>query len=109
MADERTIARVYTEGFRASDIRLAAGLVLVSPVRPPERTEAGIVVSLATTRIEGTRAILYRVEAIADGAEDGLLVGDVVVLRNALLDPIHPDLEALVIRREHIVGVLRDA
>lgn len=101
------VAKVYASGFDPDSLDLAAGLVLVEPVRPPERTSAGIVVSLDTTRTEGTRALMYRVVRLAPGLPDGVNVGDVVVLRNALLDPIHPSLDLLVIKREHIVAVVR--
>jgi hypothetical protein len=109
MMTETDIAHVYARGFGevAGRLSLAPGLILVSPVRPPERTAAGIVTELATTRIEGTRALMYRVVAVAPGLPDTPAPGDIVILRNALLDPIQPDLDLLVIKREHVIAVVR--
>lgn len=95
----RTVADIYTKGFDPDQLDIPAPRVLVAPVKPPEKM-GGIIATLATTTIEGTRAIMFRV--VRDSGE--WRTGDVVVLRNALLEPIQPDLGLLVVDAAHILG-----
>jgi hypothetical protein len=64
----------------------------------------------------GTACIAYVVagvgviEAAADQHPQtwvGIEPGDVVVVRNAMLEPLHPDLEPLLIHRRHVLAKVR--
>lgn len=121
-----TLERIFRDGLRASDYSaIKPNTLLVSPVRPPDRI-SGLV--MPGSSVTGANAILYRVEAVsplARGAESGrasvwllpgdagdtaiatLKPGDVVTLRNGMLEPVHPDGSLLAIDVRHVLGVVQ--
>lgn len=111
MITEHQVACIYQHGWKDEDIReLRAGLVLVEPVRPPEKTLGGIDVSPALQKMPGQACLLYRVIKVGPpdtSNQEPLLAiepGDVVVTRNAMLDPIHHNRNVLVIHHKHILA-----
>lgn len=100
--NDADIGRIYAEGYRPDDFReqLNASLVIVRPLRPPEKIGA-IITTIATNNIKGTECLLY--EVVRGDADNTVNKGDVVILRNAMLDPLHPNLETLAVDRKHIL------
>lgn len=122
MLETNTIARIYTattDSLRVGDVAaLAPNLVMVAPVRPPAKSAGGLFLPGAgddddSRKVIGTAAILYRVLAVGPtrdvaGSEEWMIpaVGDVLSVRTSMLDPMHPELEPLVIHRRHVLAVL---
>lgn len=104
-------ARVYFSGFTAGDfVSLRPGLVLVEPVFPPSAV-GNIILAEQTKQVLGNACQIYRVLRAPDvQAPDDVKVkpGDIVSLRNAALEPIHPKQGQLVIAAKHIHGVVAE-
>ena len=104
-------ARVYFSGFTASDFAsLRPGLVLVEPVKPPSVT-GSIILAEQTKQVLGNACQIYRVLRAPDAqSPDDVQVkaGDIVSLRNAALEPIHPAQGQFVIHARHIHGVVAE-
>lgn len=96
---------------------IAPNTALLLPLRRPARSVGGIVT--AVDEVKGTLGtacigyIVVGVGAVVAAADQhpqtwcGIDTGDVVVVRNAMLEPLHPDLEPLSIHRRHILAVIR--
>lgn len=109
-------ARIYGQGWAISDFAaLKANQALVAPIMPPKKI-GSIEMPGKVRDIRKNEAVAFRVlkvsSALVDEPENGFRVetalpldaGDVVILRNAMLDPVHPDGEPLAIHRKHILA-----
>jgi hypothetical protein len=114
---EHTVGRIYQNGFNADDFQsesLQPGLVLVEPVRPPAVTLGGIHTAVDWAQMPAPRCILHRIvkvgpdDASYEGPEILVAVGDIVIIRTAMAEPIHPKLEPLLIHRRHILARFQD-
>jgi hypothetical protein len=96
---------------------VAPNTALLLPLRRPARSTGGIVTAVDEVRgTLGTACVAYIVAGVGEvmAAADQhpqtwtpVDAGDVVVVRNAMLEPLHPDLEPLSIHRRHILAVIR--
>jgi hypothetical protein len=96
---------------------VAPNTALLLPLRRPARSSGGIVTAVDEVKgTLGTACIAYVVAGVGtiQPAADqhpatwtAVEPGDVVVVRNAMLEPLHPDLEPLSIHRRHILAVIR--
>ena len=84
--------------------------VLVRPLRRPAKSAGGIITAIDERRgTLGTNALCYLVLAVNDTGYSGeaefmpVSSGDVVVLRNAMLEPLDDTLNTLSIHRSHIL------
>jgi hypothetical protein len=96
---------------------IAPNTALLLPLRRPAKSTGGIVTAVDEVKgTLGTACVAYVVAGL--GAEHAsadqhpqtwtnVNPGDVVVVRNAMLEPLHPDLEPLSIHRRHILAVIR--
>lgn len=108
----KPIEQIYRKGFDPSHFKhLVPGIALLEPVLPPEKF--GTIHT--TARIDkqpGTMHLMYRVIGMVpcNAADNpcGVRVGDVIVCRNAFLESIHPNGEALVIGLKHVHGLVAD-
>lgn len=109
MLDPVSVIRLYTTAnLKASDLTgIPEGHVIVSPVLPPSMSEGGLYVGDAG-KIPGTAALAYRVERCSHVCFPPFDIneGDVVVLRNAMLEPLHPAMHLLLIGAHHIIAKL---
>lgn len=100
--------RVYTEGFRPSDFDdMKPGNVVVEPVRPPGKSAGGVYTGPAAENVPGTGCLFYRVVATSKEHPPGNLKhepGDVVVLRQAHLDPMNGSQTFLWIKSDHLLA-----
>jgi|31_taG_2_1085359.scaffolds.fasta_scaffold36097_2 co-chaperonin GroES (HSP10) len=110
---DHTSARIHQNGFVANDFaELATNLLLVEPIYPPEQSLGGIVTGQAWQTLPGNRMLMFRV--VAHGEQSGcdewpaesFSVGDVLVIRNAMAEPVHPNLEFLVVNMRHVLAVV---
>lgn len=108
---EHQIGRIYQNGFKSEDfLGLQPGLVVVVPVRPPSVTLGGIHTAVDWAEMPAPRCVLHKVVCI--GPEDekcnvpqlDVSVGDVVVIRTAMAEPVHPALEPLLVHRRHVLA-----
>jgi hypothetical protein len=111
MLDPITLQRLYTRprSLRVEHLdALAPNSVVVEPVLPPNQTESGIL--LKEGDIPGTAAICFRVLDVGPETYPPPMSigdGDIVVVRNAMLEPIHPAMDILVIEAKHILARLK--
>ena len=87
---------------------------LVRPIRRPEKSAGGIIEVIDEKRgTLGTNALVYLVLALGDEVETeedhpdtylNVKPGDVVVLRNAMLEPLDDTLNTLSIHRSHVLS-----
>ena len=104
--------RLYERGHAPEDFReggeLKRGIVVLSPVRPPQTMSTGIVRTDNGQKIPGQYALSHRVEAVGEQTEGALRVqvGDIVKCREGHLDILDPSTNLLAIRDEHIIKVL---
>jgi hypothetical protein len=104
--------RLYKQGHVPEDFRgggaMKRGLVVLSPVRPPNITEAGIIRPDASAQVPGQYALSHRVEAVGEQTPDAVRVnvGDIVKCREGHLDILDPFGNLLAIRDEHILKVV---
>jgi co-chaperonin GroES (HSP10) len=116
------ILRIYKDGWLAADfLAVKSNLHIVEPVVPKAaegerdmKTAGGIIVPghATTDKIPGTAALIYRIARKADAPGDGALgvdVGDLVTLRNAMLDPLGPKQTHHTIDALHIVAIVERA
>lgn len=110
---EHTVGRIYQNGFTKDDFlpeNLQPGLVLIEPVRPPSVTLGGIHTAVDWAHMPAPRCVLHRVikvgpdDASYEGPELFLSEGDTVVIRTAMAEPIHPNLEPLLVHKRHILA-----
>jgi len=113
MLDPQTLGRIYKDGIAAADIlELLIGgddrPLLVEPVMPPATTKGGIIIPGQSIDVPGTAAVLFRVvrDEHAPLVDDDL-AGEVVLLRNAMLEPLGPSMQLLVISRRHIIATVQ--
>ena len=99
--------RIYREGWQAQDIaKLKPGYVLLEPVRPDptKETQGGIILApRVVDSIPGVSAIYYRVVAVAPDVSEWE-AGDHVVVRNGMLEPIHPSQRLLLCDARHVLA-----
>ena len=133
------VTRVYLEGWNptADYVAVKPNHILVEPIKPDEETttKGGILLpGLEIGRIPGVSAFMYRVLARGPvvvsgdlGSNDGEVkeamtvclrdgesyiaaaVGDVVVVRNAMVDPVHVNQKLLIIHDKHVLCVVDPA
>jgi hypothetical protein len=119
------LERIYRHGLSAADIEhVKPNSLVVSPVAPPEAM-GGII--MPGTSVAGANHVAYRVEKtgllVTAGGDMGasaallpgdsgdavfanLKAGDVVTLRNGMLEPMDPHGALLSIDVRHILAVL---
>ena len=113
-----SVHELYTNGLPVKAIDdLAPNTALLMPIRRPAKSSGGIVTAVDEVKgTLGTACIAYivvGVSAVVETNEDKPAAwmpvepGDVVVVRTAFLEPLHPDLEPLTIRRRHILSKIR--
>lgn len=112
-SDSVTVHELYRNGLRIEAVSACApNTVIVEPVHNPAVSEGGIIVENAKG-VRGTDCLAYRVAMVGeDRPTDGIdpasflpvAVGDVVALRNGMLEPLHPKLEPLAIHRMHLLA-----
>lgn len=75
---------------------------------PPATTKGGIIIPGQSIDVPGTAAVLFRVvrDEHAPLVDDDL-AGEVVLLRNAMLEPLGPSMQLLVISRRHIIATVQ--
>jgi hypothetical protein len=96
---------------------IAPNTVLLLPLRRPAKSTGGIVTAVDEVKgTLGTACVAYVISGVGDvqasadqHPQTWVPVNplDVVIVRNAMLEPLHPDLEPLSIHRRHILGVIR--
>lgn len=103
--------RVYADkdsGFRAEDFReVKPGIVIVRPIRPPPKTEGGIIVPGTSHEISGQLCWLHQVVAVSDKPPEdciALVPGDVIICMLAFLDPLDPKGDLCDILHDRIVS-----
>lgn len=100
------IERIYRRGLTVADIgSLPPDTYLVSPLKPSGSSSGGIVLSHHIDDLPGTAAIAFRIEARADDLV--YHVGDVVLVRNAMLEPLDPGMGLLLIASRHVIAKLK--
>jgi hypothetical protein len=113
-----SVHELYTNGLPIKAIDdLAPNTALLMPIRRPGKSGGGIVTVVDEVKgTLGTACIAYAVCGVGpvwptneDNPDAWLPVedGDIVVVRTAFLEPLHPDLEPLAIRRRHILAKIR--
>ena len=111
--NELSLHRIYNgAGWQPSDFaddgsELRPDTIIVEPVRPPRQAEGVRIIGAAsrTEELLSTVCLVFRVLAVGPQVTQGNLVvmpGDPVALRNAALDPIHPNGNVLRIDPKHI-------
>lgn len=119
-ADDGTVSvhELYSCGLPVGAFAdIAPNTVLLLPLRRPARSTGGIVTTVDEVKgTIGTACIAYVVAGVGEvkAADDqhpqtwlDVAPLDVVVVRNAMLEPLHPDLEPLSIHRRHILAKVR--
>lgn len=108
MLDPISIIRLYTRPKSLTPsmlVGLAPNSIVVEPILPPRQSEGGI--QLQQGDIPGTAAIAYRVLQVGPASYEwpvNVGVGDVVIVRNAMLEPLHPAQDILVIEAKHVLA-----
>lgn len=108
--DPITLQRLYTRPKSLTVDMLedvAPNSIVIEPVLPPNQTASGI--HLKEGEIPGTAAIAFRVLQVGESTYPwpvSLGAGDIVVVRNAMLEPIHPAMDILVIEAKHVLAKL---
>lgn len=113
MNTEQFSNRLYEQGHTPSDFDAGAmqrGLVIVSPVRPPEKKTSGLVRLDKERNFAGEYALAHRVEAVSIDMPDDInlrvSVGDLVKCHEAFLDPLDPTHNLLAINIKFVRGVI---
>lgn len=112
---ETTVRELYRTGLHIDAVTACApNTVILEPLRRPETSIGGIVeVVDANKGTLGVNCLAYRVLMVGDDRKAGDIdpasfvdvgVGDVVVVRNGMLEPLHPKLEPLSIHRMHVLA-----
>lgn len=108
-------ARLYEDGHIPADFDPGAmlpGLVIVSPVKRPNVTKAGLI-RPNNTPIAASQCLSHRVEAVSiDQPDDDVLtlsVGDIVKCREAFLDILDPYSGLLSIPTRHVIAIIQRA
>lgn len=113
-----SVHELYANGLPVGAISyIAPNTALVLPIRKPSVSAGGIVGAVDENKATlGTNAIAYVVSGVGPVAAAAdqhpqtwlqIEAGDVVVVRNAMLEALHPDLEPLSIHRRHILSIVR--
>ena len=112
-----TIRDLYHAGL---DVRAVVGIqpntAILMPIRRPSLSAGGVITVVDENKgTLGTNCLAYSVvsvgveQASADQHPQTWLpieVGDVVVVRNSMLEPLHPNLEPLSIHRMHVLALI---
>lgn len=113
MQTEHEIARIYQHGFKPDDFNeLQPGLIVVEPVRPPQTTLGGIVTAEEWHKMPAPRCVLHRVvqvgpfDELCDVPQLRVSVGNVVVVRTSQAEPVHPQLEPLLVHCRHVLAIV---
>jgi hypothetical protein len=111
-------ARLYANGHVPADFReggaLKPGMVIVSPLRPPQVSVGGLHVPEKAREVAGQFALAHVVEAIGPvpAFVPNLLplrIGDVVKTREAHLDPLDHRGNLCSVPHEHVLRVFGNA
>ena len=107
--------RIYSKGWLADDfVVLAPNSVIVSPVRAPESI-GRIITSHVASSVPGSAHLMYRVEVVGpvtdDTSHQWVVVkrSDIIVVRNQMLESLHPDGRMLTIERRHVRAIVHSA
>lgn len=110
-----TVRELYHTGLHIDAVTACApNTVILEPLRKPQTSAGGIVTVVDEHKgTLGVNCLAYRVLMVGDDRIAGdidpasfvdVVVGDVVVVRNGMLEPLHPNLEPLSIHRMHILA-----
>lgn len=87
------------------------------PIKRPGLSDGGIITVVDENKgTLGTNCLAYLVAGVGEEVKTSdehpaswcaIEPGDIVVVRNQMLEPLHPDLEPLLIHRMHILSVVR--
>jgi hypothetical protein len=111
------VERLYERGHEPEDFRsdlLKPGIVIVSPIRPPQSINGAVLPEATRNRI-GEGCLAFRVEAVAALNPDAARSievhrGDIVKCRQWALDSVDESSGALLeVENKHILGVLMRA
>ena len=113
-----SVHELYTNGLPVKAIDdLAPNTALLMPIRRPAKSSGGIVTVVDEVKgTNGLACLAYIVVGVGSTAKAGedhpdawlpIDPGDVVIVRQAFLEPLHNDLEPLLIRRRHILARVR--
>lgn len=109
MTTTNSTERIYREGWQPDDIaQLKAGYVLLEPIRPDptKETQGGIILApRVVDSIPGVAAIYYRIVAVAHDVAEWK-AGQQVVVRNGMLEPIHPSQRLLLCDARHVLAAV---
>ena len=96
---------------------LQPNTLLLLPLRAPATSTGGIITTTDERGTLGTNCLAYVVVGVgvevASGSDHDprlwvpVKPGDVVVVRTAMLEPLHIDLEPLAIHRRHVLSTIR--
>ena len=111
-----TLAQLYSDGMPLEcfdDVR--ANTLVLFPLRKPTHSAGGVVVTADEEKgTMATAAICYRVVGVGrdvpDPDSDSWIpceAGDVVVVRNAMIEPLHPTLVPCSIARRHVLAKIK--
>lgn len=106
------IQRIYLSGWNIDDFaQVGHGLLILEPLKPDAEvaTRGGIVLpGQELGKIPGVAAFLFRVVARGERMfEAGTLavdVGDVVAVRNAMVDTLHVNQALCVVHEKHVLA-----
>lgn len=113
-----TLHNLYAKGLSAADVDdVTPNTLLLLPLRRPAVSAGGVVTAVDEHKgTRGTNCIAYVVAGIGDEQASAdqhpqtwlpVSLGDVVIVRTAMLEPLHPDQEPLSVHRRHVLAKVR--
>jgi co-chaperonin GroES (HSP10) len=115
MSNKKQVQRIYIEGWQLSDfVGVKEDMLIIEPLKPDAETatKGGIILpGQEVGKIPGVAAFLYRVAAKGPDIEHWPLapqVGDIVIVRNAMVDPLHVNQALLTVHRKHVLAIVRE-
>lgn len=115
------VTRIYLQGWTpATDfVVVKPNHIIIEPIKPDEEqtTAGGLhLPGQEVGKIPGTAAYLYRIVLSGYMAQDPSIdewvsasVGDVITVRNALIDPLHTNLAYCICHRKHVLTIVKRA
>lgn len=107
------VSRIAREGWKAEDFgQVRTNHLILQPVQGVARTASGIHLSGSTTEVHGLAALAYKVMVIGPLTADvdqlvaDLTVGDIISVRNAMLDGLSEKNDVAVIEARHVLAKL---
>lgn len=100
----------YRDGFSAQDMLkakyLKGEMLIVEPIQPKDVWRSVLGLSDDAAYIPGTAAMAFRVLRIGDTVTLPVKQDDIVLLRNAAIDPLVPTADFLIIEQSHILLIM---